>query len=507
VSEGYDAAIIGAGIGGLTAAACLAREGLRVLVLEREPHAGGTAYTFVRRGYQFPMGPLGFSSPGPVREAWEGLTGGELRLRRVGYLLRAFGLEVPLSLPYPRLEEELKALFPGEAEGIRGFFDAVRGEAARGFQGASSDRPAGTLLRSLVSDGRLRRILGSQGTREPYSGLGLLASMWELMCAEGIHYPEGGFRRFCDALAEAVAAGGGEIRLRTGVAGINTSCGRTTGVFLQNGSFIPAGAVVSNADFKSTFLDLMDPGQVPEEWWEAVLGARQSSSSLQVALGVDAARVDLSAFSHTSRVIYRRDTGDPGPGESGLGGADRLPEPEALAAQELELCLWSAEDPGLAPAGGAVVVIRTAVSHEGFTRFRTHRVARTPGYAGYKERLAAALTGEAASLLPGLESAAEVVDVATPLTFEDRGGRSGGAVAGWSWEHEDGPGSGGAARRELVRTPLAGLYMAGYQAFTSLTMGGVPTAMRSGQLAAEAVLSGAPPATEVNIPRPAPIPP
>ncbi len=126
VSEGYDAAVIGAGVGGLTAAACLAREGLRVLVLEQEPHPGGTAYTFIRRGYQFPMGPLGFSSPGPVREAWEGLTGQELRLRRVDYLLRAFGLEVPLSLPYPRLEEELQALFPGEAAGIRGFFDVVR---------------------------------------------------------------------------------------------------------------------------------------------------------------------------------------------------------------------------------------------------------------------------------------------------------------------------------------------------------------------------------------------
>jgi len=65
------------------------------------------------------------------------------------------------------------------------------------------------------------------------------------------------------------------------------------------------------------------------------------------------------------------------------------------------------------------------------------------------------------------------MDVATPLTFEEQGGRSGGAVAGWSWNYEDCPDY---RARELVRTPIQGLYMAGYQAFSTLFMGGVPTA-------------------------------
>ncbi len=498
MSAGRDAVIIGAGVGGLAAAARLAREGLRVLVLEREGHPGGTAFTFFRRGYQFPMGPLGFSSPGLVREAWEELAGEPLCLERVDYLLRAFGLEVPLSLPFSRLEEKLAALFPGDGTGIRGFFAAVREEAGRGFRGEASGSPAAGLLRGLVSDERLRSILGSQGTREPYSSLGLLASMWTLMCVEGIHYPAGGFRRFSGALAEAVSARGGEVRLRSGVRGIITEGGRAAGAALEDGSVVRAGAVVCNADFKSTFLGLLGAGQVPAAWREAVREAGQSPSVLQVALGIDASRADLSAFSGASRIIYRKDGGTAAaPG--GARGEAGVPAPEALAAQELELCLWSAEDPGLAPAGGAVVVVRTAVPHHAFARFRPARGARVPGYAAYKERLAAALMGEAASLLPGLKEAAEVVDVATPLTFEERGGRSGGAAAGWSWEHGEGARGGGG--RELVRTPLAGLYMAGHQAFTSLTMGGIPAAMRSGRLAAEAVLGGAPPATGIEIPR------
>ncbi|MGQ9638125.1 MAG: FAD-dependent oxidoreductase, partial [Thermodesulfobacteriota bacterium] len=44
MKETWDVVIIGAGIGGLTAAAHLVKEGLRVLVLERSPHIGGTAY-------------------------------------------------------------------------------------------------------------------------------------------------------------------------------------------------------------------------------------------------------------------------------------------------------------------------------------------------------------------------------------------------------------------------------------------------------------------------------
>lgn len=55
--EKWDVIVVGSGIGGLTAAAHLVRAGLHVLVLERNPHPGGTAYVYHRRGFDFPMGP------------------------------------------------------------------------------------------------------------------------------------------------------------------------------------------------------------------------------------------------------------------------------------------------------------------------------------------------------------------------------------------------------------------------------------------------------------------
>jgi len=104
---------------------------------------------------------------------------------------------------------------------------------------------------------------------------------------------------------------------------------------------------------------------------------------------------------------------------------------------------------------------------------------------------------ELSDLAPGLADAVTVMDVATPLTFEARGGRYGGAVAGWSQDYRD---SRDFALRELVRTPISGLYMAGYQALSWLFTGGVPTAIESGVRAADALLEGVGPVSEVTVP-------
>ena len=172
-------------------------------------------------------------------------------------------------------------------------------------------------------------------------------------------------------------------------------------------------------------------------------------------------------------------------------------DPDMLAQQEIEVSLWSREDPTLAAEGQAVVVIRTEADYGHFSKYRTGWRKRVPGYLEYKNRLGRALLREAEKLVPGLEEAVLVMDVATPLTFEDQGGRSGGAVAGWSWDHQDFRDT---TPRELIRTPVRGLYMAGYQAYSALFLGGIPTAMESGKRAAEAVLTQAAPTEEILIP-------
>ena len=79
------------------------------------------------------------------------------------------------------------------------------------------------------------------------------------------------------------------------------------------------------------------------------------------------------------------------------------------------------------------------------------------------------------------------MDAATPLTYRDWGGRTRGSIAGWTWTAEA---AGTLGNRLLVRTPVRGLLAAGLYAASGLFLGGVPTALRTAELAAEAVLRG-----------------
>ena len=510
MSDRWDVIVVGAGIGGLTAAAMLVKAGLRVLVLDRNPHPGGTAYVYQKKGFTFPMGPLGFSTPSIVKNTLSELDGGDLKLSKIQYRIKAFDLDVPLSLPFPRMIEELTRLFPTEDKAIKQFFKYVE-EIVSAIQfpdiglnrfilEKAADKSALEYLSGFVNDWRLRRVLGSIGTQEPYSSLPLLSAMWELMSNEGIWYPVGGIRSLCERLVQTVIGhqenhqGIGEIRLGTEVKEIRVDKGKVLGVTLKDGMRIDSDAIISNADYKITFIKLIDSKTIPNEWNQAVLNAKQTRSNFQVCLGVDGNRVDLSSFKEADRLIYRRSQGTSS--EELDWGTDEI-HPEALAGQELEVSLLSKHDKTLCPAGTGVIVIRTEAEHSHFTRFRPAWRKRVPEYQDYKMRLGRALIQEIEKFIPGLEEAILFTDVATPLTFEEQGGRSGGAVAGWSWNYEDRPDY---HPRELVRTPINGLYMAGYQAFSTIFMGGVPTAMESGKRAAQAVLQGAGPVEKIMIP-------
>ena len=453
------------------------------------------------------MGPLGFSHPGLVQNILKDLGVAEdLKFSRVHYRIRAFGLDLSLSLPFPDMVKELSKSFPADAEGVNHFFEDMNEwiskqnyDSHRSTLNQKHDISASEYLHHLIKDWRLRRILGSIGTREPYSGLPLLAAMWNLMSHEGIWFPEEGMQSFCERLARAVVGNNensGEIRLDKDVAKIRVDQGKVVGVILKDGTQLDSSSVISNADYKTAFLKLIDPKMIPPEWYDAISSARQTGSVFQICLGVDASKADLSAFERATRLIYRRNVENVQEREILNWTAQEI-DAEALAGKELEVSLWGRDWEMVSSEGRAPIVIRVEAEYNHFAKYRFGWRQRSPNYQGYKTRLAHALIREINHLIPGLERAIFVMDVATPLTFEDQGGRSGGAVAGWSWDYEDFRDD---QPKELIDTPMKGLYMAGYQAFSALFMGGVPTAMESGKRAAKAVLQGMGPIEKILIP-------
>jgi len=512
----WDTIIIGAGLGGLTAAAKLVKAGKRVLVLEKNLHFGGTAYTYQRNGFSFPMGPLGFSNPQTIQSILHSVNQDiYLVCDRIHYSLRAFGLMLCISLPFPQMVDELTRHFPEESNAIKHFFlDVDDVISSLQFSDTTSDSKSldkkyqisvDEYLSRVIKDWRLQYILGSLGTRKPYTSFPLQAAMWNIMGKEGIWYPRGGFKQFCDSLAQTVTgkrkgtskSSGvtGVIRLGTAVEKIQVDLGRVTGVVLADGTVVTSESVISNADYKSTFLNLLGPNVSPD-WYNAISKAKQAGSIFQVCLGVDLNKVDLSIFRDASRIIYRRNCGNMPPKEKTNWNREEV-DPDEIANQEIEVSYWSKDDEKLAPQGSAVIVIRTEAPYEHFSKFRLSSGARVPHYHDYKTGIAHALISEVRRIVPGLGETGSTMDVATPITFADRASRSQGAVAGWSWEYQD---TGNNEPKELVLTPIKGLYMAGYQAFSALFMGGVPTAIESGYRAAEAVLKDTEPISEIRIP-------
>jgi all-trans-retinol 13,14-reductase len=486
--------VIGAGLGGLACATKLARAGRSVLLLEKNPHPGGTSYIFRRGPYSFPMGPLSFSHPARVRAILE-----ELRVQapadfaRNHFQLLAPGLDIIYSRPLRVIQKDLNRFFPPEVQGI----EAVISELERLITSLALEQdlhsrpldesPAAIRTGQPVCDSSSRNFLelhitqplllnflGSQGTGEPEMSLLDLARAWNAAGEVGIWFPSGGIHGLADSLQASFQAAGGEVLLGTTVKQILIKKGRAVGVQTASGKSFSGDWVVSNADYKKTFLEMLGPGHIPPGHMEKVSAVPSTGSELCVYLGIDPVRVDLSRMI-ANHVFYRK---CPSPTDE-----TRL---EDFDSREVEICLWSQNMPDSAPAGKAALVLRTSFPYDHFAGWRTGEKKRAEGYRIYKDGLARKLIQTVETLLPGLSRSIEVSEVATPLTYRDWGNRTQGSIAGWTWSTAQ---SSRFGQKVLLETPVDRLLMCGIYSVTKLFWGGVPTALTTGLWAAERILA------------------
>jgi prolycopene isomerase len=278
-----------------------------------------------------------------------------------------------------------------------------------------------------------------------------------------------------DLLRRKITDLGGEVRLSEPVRRIIVRSGRAAGVITARGQTLESRWVVSNADYKTTFLDLLDAADIPGVDLGRIRAVPYTGSELCVYLGIKPEEADLGAI-HAEHLFFRKEIRE--------RAADG---PEDFDNREIEICFWSRKAPDLAPAGRASLVLRVGFPYGHFASWRTGEKERKEGYKEYKARLARGLIQTAETILPGLSKAIEVQEIATPLTYRDWGSRYEGSIAGWTWGPRD---SGPLSRKILVRTPVPGLFAAGVYAAAELFLGGVPTALYTGSLAAEYVLAG-----------------
>ena len=382
------AVIVGAGLGGLSAACHLTRTH-RVVVLERAAVPGGRAGLIEDKGFRFDPGPSVLTMTGILADTFAA-TGAvmddHVRIRPVDPMYRAVfdasegGGELRVRHGREAMTEEIRHFAgPSEARAFERFsawltrlyevetpnfidrnFDSV-------FDLARPLRPAiqlarlggfnrlGRLVSKYFRDPRLQKIFSFQAMYAglaPAQALGAYAVITYMDTIAGVYFPEGGMHAVSRGLAEAAGAAGAQIRYDTAVERVlrDGGTGRVRGVRLEDATVVAADVVVVNADLPVAYQRLLPDLPAPAR-------VRRATYSPSCALWLAGVRGDVpeGAAHHNIHFGGQWDEAFVALMKDGT----RMPDPSILVS------VPTVSDPALAPPGRHSLYVLEPTPHLG----------------------------------------------------------------------------------------------------------------------------------------------
>jgi phytoene dehydrogenase-like protein len=512
---GWDAVIVGGGHNGLVAAAYLAKNGLRTLVLEHREIVGGAAvsehpfgpdYTVTSLSYVVSLLPAGLVS--------------DLRLDRYGYhVYPQGGYFAPradgryLRLPDDRAErhEEIAKFSASDAGNYEDYearlasIAAVLGPLLSQIPAKLGSRRPADLLAQGALLGHLRKVdtrlavditrlltgsiadlldqyFGSDALRGVLSVSGVIG-MWAGPRSAGTGYvtlhhhigdtagqagawgfPRGGMGSVTSALAAAARSFGAQLRTGAQVAQITTSDGRVTGVVLTSGEQVRAATVISTVHPKLCFLQLVDQAALPADFRADISRWQTRSGTVKINLALDrlpafASHPDFHPQVHGGTIVLAESLDDvENAYQEAVSG-----RPSALPFADI--CIPSVFDDSLAPPGQHVMSL--------FTQWVPHEYADRPD-EGELGRYADRVIARMETVAPGFTSSVLHRQVIGPHQMQQEYGLVGGNIFHGELTLGQMFHSRPAAGYADLRTPVRGLYQAGSSTHGGGGVTGIP---------------------------------
>ena len=430
----YDIIIVGAGLGGLTAGAKLAKEGRKVMILEQHDRPGGCATTFRRKDFTMEVGLHemdGLHRADPKTKIFNDL----------GIMEKVVFLELPEfyrfvneqhDIVVPHNPEEAKKIllksFPDEEEGIeKYFYNVLNSRKIMKESRGQKNKNVGEFLDEISNNEDLKLVLlGNLGYfhDDPYT-----LSYFYYITAQGAYYNgkanfiKGGSQKLSDALMDIIIENGGTVNLNSIVTKINfkndvpsSVSYRETKAKEQIEYNDEAKEIIINSSIPNLAKDLL-PQEIGKKLLSTIEDNKIGASLLTVYYGFKKSLKEVGNPNYSTFIYH----------DSVKNQKDILSNNHSdFDTRSLTLVDYSHVDSDLAPAGksvGAVCCVDYPSDWEGLSKDE---------YKKKKAYVAEVITARCDKLIPGFRDAVEYVEVATSLTVKRYTLNPKGAVYGFA---------------------------------------------------------------------------